>query len=106
MAHPFITRHQFQSFGVFSHRLRLYNLNPLRERRPRGRSPGGPADGPQRRAIAKTGDAPGELHAQGTTLLLVIAGALASKVEAPPGNRTTEMILRSTVSNLSEFDCH
>ncbi|KAL3109058.1 hypothetical protein niasHT_012620 [Heterodera trifolii] len=43
-------------------------------------------------------DAPGELHAQGTTPRFVIAGALASKVELPPGNRTTEMILRSTVS--------
>ncbi|KAL3106477.1 hypothetical protein niasHT_011854 [Heterodera trifolii] len=40
-------------------------------------------------------DAPGELHAQGTTPLLVIAGALASKVDLPPENRTTEMILRS-----------
>uniref|UniRef100_A0A914HYW3 BTB domain-containing protein n=1 Tax=Globodera rostochiensis TaxID=31243 RepID=A0A914HYW3_GLORO len=75
--------------GVYLHHCRanclLRELYPLkfstqrRERRPRGRSPKGPADGPQRRAITKTGDAPGELHAQGTTLLLFIAGALASK---------------------------
>ncbi|KAI3411090.1 hypothetical protein GPALN_003175 [Globodera pallida] len=83
----------------------LHNLNPLRERRPRGRPTKGPADGPQRRAITKTGDVPGKLHAQGATLLLIIAGALASKVEPPPGNRTTEMILRSTVSNSAVFDC-
>uniref|UniRef100_A0A914HZK6 BTB domain-containing protein n=1 Tax=Globodera rostochiensis TaxID=31243 RepID=A0A914HZK6_GLORO len=82
--------------GVYLHHCRanclLRELYPLkfstqrRERRPRGRSPKGPADGPQRRAITKTGDAPGELHAQGTTLLLFIAGALASKLWAYPSS--------------------
>ncbi|KAL3106469.1 hypothetical protein niasHT_011843 [Heterodera trifolii] len=72
----------------------------IRASPPRPTPQEGPADVPQRRAITKnaSSDVPGELHAQGTTPRLVIAGALASIVELPPGNRTTEMILRSTVS--------
>ncbi|KAL3118217.1 hypothetical protein niasHT_004099 [Heterodera trifolii] len=65
---------------------------------PRGASRRSSTPGDHQKLLS--GDAPGELHAQGTTPHLVIAGALASKVELPPGNRTTEMILRSTVSKI------
>ncbi|KAL3109056.1 hypothetical protein niasHT_012618 [Heterodera trifolii] len=63
---------------------------------PRGASRRSSTPGDHQKMLSS--DAPGELHAQGTTPRFVIAGALASKVELPPGNRTTEMILRSTVS--------
>ncbi|KAL3100272.1 hypothetical protein niasHT_028633 [Heterodera trifolii] len=90
-----ISKHFANQIFFFRH------LNPLRERRPRGRPPKGASrrsstPGDHQKMLSS--DAPGELHAQGTTPNLVIAGALASKVELPPGNRTTEMILRSTVS--------